>query len=96
MSEFMKFDSGKNMVSLVDPKFILGVGQILTFGANKYAKNNWKLNEDLDRYKDATLRHMYAYLSGELLDPESGLPHLDHVACNIMFLRYNEHSTKED
>lgn len=91
MSEFMKHDSGKNMVSLVDPEFILGVGEILTFGAQKYAKNNWQLNTDLDRYKDSTLRHMYAYLSGELLDPESGMPHLDHIATNIMFLRYFEH-----
>lgn len=34
--EFMKFDTGKVMVSLVDPDFIMGVGQILKFGAKKY------------------------------------------------------------
>lgn len=90
-TEFLKNDQGKVMVSLVDPDFILGVGDILTFGARKYAKDNWKLNTDLDRYRDALLRHLYAYLSGELVDPESGKPHLDHVACNTMFLRYFEH-----
>lgn len=89
--KFLKDDAGKCMVSLVDPDFILGVGNILTFGAKKYAKNNWQLNTDIDRYKDATLRHLYAYLGGELIDPESGNPHLDHIATNIMFLRYFEH-----
>ena len=97
---FMKFDSGKLMFSLVDPDFITGLTEILTFGAHKYAKNNWQLNTDLDRYKDALLRHLYSYLSGELIDPESGKPHLDHIACNLMFIRYFEHgkghTTKKD
>jgi hypothetical protein len=90
-SGFIKHDSGKNMLSLIDPDFVLGIGEILTFGAAKYEKNNWQKNTDLDRYKDSTLRHMYAYLNGELIDPESGKPHLDHIATNIMFLRYFEH-----
>lgn len=90
-NEFMKFDTDKVMASLVDPDFILGTADILTFGAKKYAKNNWQLNDDLDRYKDALLRHLYAYLGGELIDPESGKPHLDHIACNTMFIRYFEH-----
>jgi hypothetical protein len=88
---FMKFDQDKIMVSLVDPDFILGVGDILTFGAKKYAKNNWQKNTDIDRYKDSTMRHMLAYLSGELYDDDSGKPHLDHIATNVMFLRYFEH-----
>ena len=32
------------------------------------------------------MRHFEAYRSGEKNDPESGMPHLWHVACNIMFL----------
>jgi hypothetical protein len=88
---FMKYDNGKCRVSLVDPDFTLGVGAILTFGAQKYAANNWKLMTELERCKDAAYRHFLAYMSGELLDPESNLPHLDHLATNIMFLRYFEH-----
>jgi hypothetical protein len=90
-TEFMKHDTGKCRVSLVDPDFTLGVGAILTFGAQKYAANNWKLMAELERCKDAAYRHFLAYMSGELLDPESNLPHLDHLATNIMFLRYFEH-----
>ena len=87
---FKKFDDNKPMVSLVDPDYTLGVARVLTFGATKYGKNNWKeaTPEDIDRYKDALYRHWLAYLDGEEFDPESGLPHLDHISCNTMFLRY--------
>jgi hypothetical protein len=87
---FKKFDNGKPMVSLVEPKFILGVAEILTFGAEKYGPNNWKeaQPEDIQRYKDALMRHLLSYLDGEEIDPESGKPHLWHIACNTMFLDY--------
>lgn len=90
---FMKFDSDKPRMSLVDPDFIKGLADILTFGAQKYEADNWKLldRKELYRYKDALLRHMYAYLGGELTDEESGRPHLDCVAFNLMALRYFEH-----
>lgn len=38
------------------------------------------------RYRDAMYRHWLAYLGGERLDPESGLPHIWHCACNLAFL----------
>ncbi len=87
---FKKDDGGKPRVSLVEPEFVLGTAKILTFGANKYGKNNWKTakTEDIERYNDALLRHLYAYLGGEKIDPESGQPHLYHISCNIMFLDY--------
>jgi len=85
-----KFDGGKPMVSLVEPKFILGVAEILTFGAEKYGKNNWKeaKEDDIHRYKDALLRHLMAYNDGEKIDKESGHSHLYHIGCNLMFLDY--------
>ena len=85
---FIKHDSNKIKVSLVEPDFVLGVAEVATFGANKYAKDNWKFCDDLDRYKDATLRHLFAYLKGEKLDEETGLSHLYHAGCNLMFLDY--------
>ena len=90
--EFQKFDLGKTRLSLIEPNFIEGVGKVLTFGAEKYAANGWQNlpKEELYRYKDAMLRHIMAYLKGEYADPESGIPHLDHAATNIMFLKYFE------
>ena len=34
----------------------------------------------------ATIRHLTAWRSGERLDPESGLPHLAHAACSVLFM----------
>lgn len=94
MSDGMKFDTGKNRLDLVEPEFIENVGKVLTFGAEKYAPNNWQKVEDpVDRYYAATLRHLLAWRRGEKIDPESGLNHLSHVATNIMFLM---HFDKDD
>ena len=88
MEQFIKQDTGKVYASEVTPRFILGTAQVLTFGAHKYARGNWDkmTEEDRIRINDSLLRHTYAYLSGEKLDPETGLSHLYHMSCNLMFL----------
>ena len=85
----MKFDSAKNRLDLIYWPFVEGVGEVLTHGAVKYAPNNWqKVGNGLDRYFAAAMRHLIAYRRGELTDSDSGLPHLAHVATNVMFLQY--------
>lgn len=89
-----KDDQGKNRLDLIEPEFIEGVGKVLTFGAEKYEENSWqKVDNAENRYYAAAMRHLLAWRKGEKIDPESGLNHLDHVACNIMFL---QHFEKED
>lgn len=90
-----KNDQSKNRLDLIEPQFIEGVGEVLTFGADKYGPNNWQKVEDAeDRYYAATLRHLLAWRHGEAKDPESGLSHLKHVATNIMFLLHFEMEDK--
>ena len=85
---YKKYDNEKPRLELIDPEFILGVGKVLTFGAEKYDANNWKkaTHEDRTRSAGSLLRHMMAYQKGELIDPESGLEHTYHMATNIMFM----------
>lgn len=92
MNNFKKNDSNKIMMSLVEPMFVEGVAEVLTFGAKKYERDNWKQLEykDLYRLKDSLLRHTYAYLDGEYFDEESTLEHLKHMATNIMMILYHE------
>jgi hypothetical protein len=35
------------------------------------------------------MRHLLAFWSGEETDPESGLPHLAHALCGLMFLHWH-------
>tara|TARA_R110000787_G_scaffold229717_2_gene337266 strand:- start:216 stop:608 length:393 start_codon:yes stop_codon:yes gene_type:complete len=84
-----KFDDDKPMMHLVPLISVEAVAKVMTFGAKKYAPNGWKsVPNAVDRYNSAMLRHMVAIQKGEIIDPDSGLPHIDHIACNAMFLSY--------
>lgn len=85
-SEGKKFDAGKAPLSLVDRFAIEQIGQVLAFGANKYGAHNWRGGINYSRLLDAALRHLYAFADGEDNDPESGLSHIAHAGCNIVFL----------
>ena len=81
----LKYDSGKAPLSLLDGDWLLGVARVLDFGKKKYAAHNWRQGIAISRLLDAALRHILAFNGGEDIDPESGLPHLDHASCCLMF-----------
>jgi hypothetical protein len=83
---FTKFDTDKARFDLLVPEFLLGVARVLTIGAKKYSPDNWKKCTEPERYYAAAQRHMNAFHSGEYDDGESGLSHLFHATCCIMFL----------
>jgi hypothetical protein len=61
--------------------------KVLEFGKQKYAKDNWqKVANSRERYLDATFRHLIAYIEGEKVDKESGLHHLAHATCCLLFI----------
>ena len=82
-----KADCGKPRPSLVPPALIDGVMRIREFGTARYGNpDNWR-NVDAERYHDALLRHILAiWEDWKAVDPDSGMPHLWHAACNIAFL----------
>ena len=82
-----KFDQGKLMYELMPKEALEGVVRVLTYGANKYAPHNWKKVTPVYRYYGALLRHLEAARTGEWTDAESGLPHLDHAMCCLVFMR---------
>lgn len=84
-----KHDQGKVRMDLLDSQAIEGLAAVLTFGATKYAAHNWRQGISNSRLIAALLRHSFAILRGEYNDPESGLPHIDHVGCCWMFLSSN-------
>lgn len=85
-SSGLKYDAGKPRLDLIDPLAIEGLANVLGFGAQKYSAHNWRNGIQYSRLIAALLRHTFAILRGETIDPESGLPHIDHVGCCWMFL----------
>ncbi len=93
-----KFDSEKNRLELLSSSWISGVGLVLTYGAKKYAANNWRKGIERTRLLGAALRHIFSYMKGEDIDPETGLLHLYHASCCLMFaseLHYTQPETDD-
>lgn len=51
-------------------------------------RDNWKKGFPLTEISESLLRHQFALLKGELIDPQSGLPHIGHLLCNALFFAY--------
>jgi hypothetical protein len=85
--EGQKFDSDKPQWHLVQPLSMQEYIKVLTYGAEKYASDNWrKVPDGKKRYFSALLRHVWAWWLGEVRDQESGYHHLAHAMCCLAFL----------
>ena len=83
----VKYDNDKPQWSLLPFKALREVVDVLTYGAKKYAPDNWKkVPNAKQRYIDAGFRHFTAYAAGEKLDPETGKSHLAHALCCLLYL----------
>jgi hypothetical protein len=82
-----KDDLSKLPVELVPVEAIEAIAKVMDFGRKKYTENGWKsVPQAYRRYLGALLRHSYALLRGEVMDNDSGMPHIYHIACNAAFL----------
>jgi hypothetical protein len=93
--EGIKYDDSKLKWSLLPWKQVEEVVKVLQHGAKKYAPDNWKKVQPYkERYFNAAMRHLMAWYWGEKNDPETGLNHLAHAACCILFMLW--HDGEED
>lgn len=96
----LKYDGGKLRWSLLPLVAVREVVKVLEYGAKKYTKgdvsgaDNWKTVPHLrERYWDAAVRHLVAWQLGEPKDDETGLSHLAHATCCLLFLLWDEERT---
>lgn len=85
-NEGKKFDGDKPDMSLLSSVAIQKVAAVMTFGKKKYDAHNWRKGIVYSRLLAAALRHIFSYLSGENLDPESGQSHLAHACCCLFMV----------
>ena len=90
-------DTGKSRVDLLEPEWLLDVGDVLKYGCKKYAEQNWRQGIGYTRIIGSIIRHLTCIMAGQDIDKESGLPHIAHLSCNAMFLSwYMKHRREFD
>lgn len=82
----VKHDAEKIRTDLYSTVALEELAKVLTFGARKYGAQNWRRGMAWSRLLGAAIRHIFAFMRGENLDHETGLPHLAHAMCCLMFL----------
>jgi hypothetical protein len=83
----VKYDDGKPRVDYIPPGALLEVAKAATHGAAKYGNANWRRVAP-SRYVGAALRHVLAFVAGEVYDKDSGddnIKHLASAALNLCF-----------
>ena len=97
MTEFgIKNDGHKPPIATVSPMFISEMAHVLQIGDDKYGRLNWLKGLDYERLVSAHLRHIYAFMSGEKNDAETGISHLISAACCLMMLHHYEETGRTD
>lgn len=86
LTKGVKDDGAKPQMALLDSEYLEGVARVLTFGANKYAPDNWRLGIEYRRLISALYRHLGAINRGEDRDNETGELHAYHMGCCLQFL----------
>jgi len=82
-----KDDAGKRPWHLLPWTAIGLISDVMAYGAGRYGAESWRhVPEWRDRYFSALMRHWDEYRQGNLIDPDSGLSHMAHFACNALFL----------
>lgn len=85
----VKYDNGKAPIFKGGlgyfPKAIAAISTVSSFGAIKYAWAGWRhVDDGINRYTDAMVRHLAAEAEGQTVDSDSGLMHAAHCAWNAL------------
>lgn len=64
-------------MDLIPPSVIFSLGEVLAYGAKRYAENNWKLIPAKDHFNHC-LVHMMGWIAGDTSDDHAG-----HALCRM-------------
>lgn len=89
----LKYNEGKLRWNLLSNYALRGTIRVLMFGVKKYAAWNWSKGLSWTDCIESAKRHLAEVQDGNDLNPEDGnLPHIDQLACEVMFLQHFYHT----
>ncbi len=80
----LRFNEGKSRYDLLPPEAIEALAKHYTVGAKKYADRNWERGMAWGKCFASLMRHGWAWMRGEDIDPETGTHHMISVAWNAI------------
>lgn len=83
-----RYNKGKASVELLVPEAMEETAKVWGYGAAKYTPNNWRNGLAITSILGCILRHTFAIMRGEDVDPETGFMHAGHIICNCQMLIY--------
>lgn len=89
MTKGRKNDQGKLRYDLIPPSPLKELAEVYTLGAAKYGDYNWLLGLDWSRVVAALYRHLEAWRTGRIVDPDDGQHPLASVAwCAFTLMEF--------
>lgn len=82
----VKFDKDKPPLHLLPFDSLEAIAKVLAVGAEKYGDRNWERGMHWHRCFRAATGHLWDWWMKRGPDPETGLSHLAHAGCCILFL----------
>lgn len=83
----LRFNKNKIDPTYCSASLIYAVSAVMMKNSQKYGgkypDNNWRGGMAASKWLPSAFRHVLALSEGEWLDPESGLPHLWHLAASV-------------
>jgi len=70
----------------MDWEWLEAAVRVFDYGSAKYKAWNWAKGMPWSVPTGCVLRHVAALARSEDIDPESNLPHIGHIACNLIML----------
>lgn len=84
--EGLRYNEGKNRLSLFEPHAVEELGKVFTKGSEKYLPRNWEKGMAWSKVLDSLKRHLNEFEKGNDYDPETNLFHIAHAAWNALAL----------
>lgn len=80
----LRFNEGKPRYDLIPPEFMDALAAHFEIGSRKYSDRNWERGMGWCKCFASMMRHAWAWMRGEDIDPETGSHHMISVAWNAM------------
>lgn len=82
----IKDNRSKPRVDLLPSRPLIEIARVLAYGARKYRPHNWRYGLPWGDTYASLQRHLMAWNEREDVDPETGISHLAHAGCQLLFL----------